>query len=57
MQKRASGSKRVFPNDAALLKLLYLVTKRVTEKWSAPIANWKCAYTQLAILYEDRLEV
>lgn len=33
--RKITKSKRVFPNDGALLKLLYLITRRVTEKWSA----------------------
>jgi len=54
--RKITKSKRVFPNDQALLKLLYLITQKVSEKWSMPIANWKAAYSQLAIIYEDRIE-
>lgn len=53
--RKITKSKRVFPNDDALLKLLYLVSKKACEKWSMPIGNWKNAYAQLMILYEDRL--
>jgi len=53
--RKITKSKRVFTNDHALLKLLFLVTQRVTEKWSMPIANWKGAFSQLAIIYQDRL--
>lgn len=53
--RKITKSKRVFPNDEALLKLLYLITKRISDKWSAPIGNWKKAFAQLAILYEERL--
>lgn len=55
--RKITKSKRVFPNDDALLKLLYLVSKRVSEKWSMPIGNWKNAFAQLMILYEDRLDI
>ena len=54
--RKITKSKRVFPNDQALLKLLYLITQKITEKWNFPIANWKAAYSQLAIIYEDRIE-
>lgn len=53
--RKITKSKRTFPNDAALLKLLYLVTLKITEKWTRPIKNWKNALSQLAILYEDRM--
>ena len=53
--RKITKSKRVFPNDEALLKLLYLITIRITEKWTPPIKNWKPAFAQLAILYEDRM--
>ena len=53
--RKITKSKRVFPNDQALLKLLYLITQRITEKWSMPVGNWKAAYSQLAIIYEDRI--
>ena len=53
--REITKSKRVFPNDQALLKLLYLITQRITEKWSMPVSNWKAAYSQLAIIYEDRI--
>lgn len=54
--RKITKSKRVFPNDEALLKLLYLVSQKVITKWSLPIKNWKYAYTQLSIMYEDRLQ-
>jgi transposase-like protein len=53
--RKITKSKRVFPNDEALLKLLYLITQRVTEKWTQPIKNWRSALAQLTILYEDRI--
>lgn len=55
--RKITKSKRVFSNDQALLKLLYLINKKVTQKWSMPIRNWKAAYSQLAILYEERMEM
>ncbi|GET24184.1 IS256 family transposase [Prolixibacter sp. NT017] len=53
--RKITKSKRIFPNDAALLKLLYLITIRITEKWSRPIKNWKNTLAQLSILYEERM--
>ena len=44
MLLRVEGStyrqRSVFPNDAALLKALFLATEQATEKWTMPIQNW-----------------
>ncbi len=53
--RKITKSKRVFPNDEALLKLLYLITQKVAEKWTMPVKNWKNALAQLSILYEERM--
>jgi putative transposase len=53
--RKITKSKRVFPNDEALLKLLYLINQKVTEKWTQQIKNWKEAMSQLSILYEERM--
>lgn len=53
--RKITKSKRVFPSDNALLKLLYLVGQKATEKWSLPIRHWKTAFAQLSILYEERM--
>ncbi|MCH8291534.1 hypothetical protein IH992_10590 [Candidatus Poribacteria bacterium] len=52
MLKNISG---VFPDDNALLKLLYLATQDVTRKWTMKIRNWNQILAQLAIHFEDRV--
>ena len=47
--------KRVFPNDEAALKQLYLALKNISKKWTMPIPNWKAAMNAFMILFEDRL--
>lgn len=54
--RKITKSKRVFTNDKALYKLLYLVSTRITKKWDRPVANWKQAYMQLSIIFEDRIK-
>ncbi len=44
-----------FPNEEAAFKLLYLGLRNIEQKWTMPIANWRQALNQFAILYEDRL--
>lgn len=43
-----------FPTDEAALKLLYLVLRNVTRRWTKAPAEWKAAMTQFAILYPER---
>ncbi|OJW72871.1 MAG: IS256 family transposase [Candidatus Amoebophilus sp. 36-38] len=38
--RKVTKTKRVFTRDMALLKLLYLVQKDVTKKWTMPIHDW-----------------
>ena len=43
-----------FPNDMAIMKLLYLGLINITKKWNRPIHNWKQALNQFSIRFEDR---
>lgn len=42
-----------FPSDEAALKLLYLVLRNVTRRWTKTPTAWKAAMNQFAILYPD----
>ena len=43
-----------FPNDDAVLKILFLALQRAKLKWR-PSIHWKQALAHFAILFEDRL--
>ncbi|WP_457571899.1 IS256 family transposase [Desulfovulcanus sp.] len=53
--RKATGGKKVFPTEEALLKCLYMATLELERKWSRPIKGWPSIYAQIAILSEDRL--
>jgi len=53
--RKITKSKPVFPTDTALMRLLYLITKNVTKKWTMKIQNWGNIYSQLKILFDDRI--
>lgn len=55
--RKITKTKRVFFSDMALMKLLYLVQKDVTKKWSMPMHNWKHALMQFSIIFGDRLKL
>ena len=44
-----------FPNDEAIMKVLYLALRRIAKKWTMPIANWKAALNQFVIMFDDRV--
>lgn len=46
-----------FPNDEAIMKVLYLALNRVAKKWTMPIRDWKAALNQFVIMFEDRVPV
>ena len=50
---KARGS---FPNDEALLKLLYLALRNIAKKGTRQIVgDWRAALNRFAIIYEDHL--
>ncbi len=54
--RKVTKSKRVFTNDQALMKLLYLVQRKILEKIS-PIAGWKQIMAQFIIIFEQRWNI
>jgi putative transposase len=55
--RKITKTKRVFTSDMALLKLLYLVQREVTKKWTMPIHNWNQALSHFSIIFENRLKL
>jgi len=53
--RKVTKTKGAFTNEMALLKLVYLATKRIQDKWSSPLQNWGLTVQQLAIKFEGRL--
>ena len=53
--RKVTKNKRVFPNDMAVFKTLYLTIEYITRKWTAPIQNWNVAMAHFMIKFEDRV--
>lgn len=53
--RKVSKNRSAFTNDDALKKLLYLTIQKSSKKWSN-IQNWALSYSQLSIIFGDRLE-
>ena len=54
--RKLTKTKGAFPNENSLLKVLYMGIMNVHKKWTMPIHNWKSILSELAILFEKRLE-
>jgi putative transposase len=55
--RKVTKTRSSFPNDEALLKLLYLALRNISKKWTHPIKDWKAALNRFAIIYEDRMPI
>lgn len=52
--RKVTKPKGAFTNDMALLKLVYLASRRIAEKWTMPLHNWGLTMQQLSIIFEER---
>ncbi|MEO1260801.1 MAG: IS256 family transposase [Bacteroidota bacterium] len=55
--RKVTKSKSVFPNDRALLKMVFLASQNIMKKWTSPIPKWALVVQQLAIHFEGRLKL
>ena len=53
--RKATKKRKVFPNDNAAFKVIYLATQAASKKWNRPITNWKRALNRFAIEFEEQL--
>jgi len=53
--RKVTKTKGAFTNDMALLKLVYLASERIAEKWTKPLPNWGLTIQQLSIMFEGRM--
>lgn len=53
--RKVTKNRNSFPNDDAVIKLLYMALQNVMKKWTMPIRNWPRAVHQFAIRFGDRV--
>ena len=49
------ASRKVFPNDEAIIKILFLNIRNFSNRWSKR-QGWDIVMNQLAVMFEDRLK-
>ena len=55
--RKVTKNRGSFPNDDAMLKLLYLALNNIAKKWTMPIRDWKAALNRFSILFDDGMPV
>ena len=53
--RKVTKTKGAFTSDMALIKLIYLAQKNISEKWTMPLSNWATTAQKLAIWFPDRM--
>jgi putative transposase len=55
--RKVTKNRSVFPNDNSVLKLIYLATQDIMQKWTKPLPNWAQTISQLSIYFGDRVKI
>ncbi|NLH00944.1 MAG: transposase [Clostridiales bacterium] len=55
--RKVTKTKSTFVSDDALMKILYLTTMNIVDKWTMPIQNWGSILDNLMIFFGDRVKI
>ena len=53
--RKACNRHKLFPNDRAAIKVVFLTVEQASKNWSMPLQDWNLAINQFMIWFEDRL--
>jgi putative transposase len=53
--RKAIDQRKLFTNDDAAMKVIYLAIENASKKWSMPLRDWKPAINQFMIMFPDRM--
>jgi transposase-like protein len=53
--RKFTRNRKIYPNEASALKLIYMAIGEASKKWTKPIHHWKQALNHFAIMYEGRI--
>lgn len=53
--RRLNRARNVYPTKEALMKVLYLSTKKVTKNWTSRVPEWGEVLRELELTYEGRI--
>ena len=49
--RKVTKNRAAFPDDEAIIKIMYLAISKAAKRWTMPIRNWGQALNQFAILF------
>ncbi|WP_188128148.1 IS256 family transposase, partial [Propionispora hippei] len=55
--RKVTKTKSAFVSDDALMKILYLTTMSIVDKWTMPIKDWGSILGNLLIFFGDRVKI
>ncbi len=53
--RKITKTRRSFPTDDSVMKIIYLALHQISKKWTMPIRDWKPAMSQFMIRFGDRI--
>jgi len=53
--RKSVKTRKLFPNDEAATKVVFLAIQAASKKWTMPIRNWKLAMNRFMIEFEEQL--
>lgn len=53
--RKSVNTHKLFPNDEAAMKVVYLAIQAASKKWTMPIKNWKPALNRFIIQFEEQI--
>jgi len=53
--QRNLKTRQSFPNDESAMKLVFMILRRISKKWTMPIRNWGEALHQFSVIYGNRV--
>ena len=55
--RKSVRKRKLFPNDASALKVVYLAAMDASKRWKRPVRDWKNALNQFAMQYDGEFEL
>ena len=53
--RKFTKNRKIYPNEASALKLIYMAIREASKRWTRPIHHWKQALNHFAVMYEGRM--
>jgi putative transposase len=50
-------TKMSFPDDASVIKSVFLALREITRKWAMPIRNWNLVVNQFINIFGERCKI